>query len=127
MNRQLLHSALGQVIIGLNRHLNPQPKLHMHQVESKFLESLRTGTTLADGGIGSLIFQLTGRLASPDFLYEAINLRNPNLIKGIYASSLAAGATVLTTNTFSANESELTVAGAGDQVDQINRAAITIA
>ena len=127
MNRQLLHSALGQVIIGLNRHLNPQPKLHMHQVESKFLESLRTGTTLADGGIGSLLFQLTGRLASPDFLYEAINLRNPNLIKGIYASSLAAGATVLTTNTFSANESELTVAGAGDQVDQINKVAITIA
>ncbi|MBT3996340.1 MAG: hypothetical protein HOF01_11150 [Chloroflexi bacterium] len=99
----------------------------MPQVESKFLESLRTGTTLADGGIGSLIFQLTGRLASPDFLYEAINLRNPQLIKGIYTSSMAAGATVLTTNTFSANETELTVAGAENQVAKINKAAVTIA
>ena len=69
-------------------------------IKSNFLESLRTGTTLADGGIGSLIFQLTGRLASPDFLYESLNIRNPALIKGIHLSSLAAGATVITTNTF---------------------------
>ncbi|NQW19619.1 MAG: homocysteine S-methyltransferase family protein [Chloroflexi bacterium] len=96
-------------------------------IKSNFLESLRTGTTLADGGIGSLIFQLTGRLASPDFLYESLNIRNPALIKGIHLSSLAAGATVITTNTFSANETEFTAAGIGDQVAQINYAAVQIA
>ena len=83
----------------------------MTAAKQSFLESLRTGTNLADGGIGSLIFQLTGRLASPEFGYEALNLSNPELIKGIYSSSLAAGATILTTNTFAANESELAAAG----------------
>jgi homocysteine S-methyltransferase len=96
-------------------------------MKSAFLDSLRTGTVLADGGIGSLIFQLTGRLASADYVYEALNVRNPELIKGIYSSSLAAGATVLTTNTFAAKAPELEAAGIGDQVAEINQAAITIA
>ena len=99
----------------------------MPLVKSAFLNSLGAGTALADGGIGSLIFQLTGRLASADFVYEALNLRNAELIQGIYSSSLAAGATVLTTNTFAANSTELAAAGVGDQVAEINNAAVNIA
>jgi len=102
----------------------------MTPTRSAFLDALKSGTNgaiLADGGIGSLIFQLTGRLASTEYTYEALNLRNPELIKGIHASSLAAGATVLTTNTFAANTVELTAAGVGDRVDEINRAAVEIA
>ncbi len=99
----------------------------MSQVKPTLLDSMRSRTVLADGGIGSLIFQLTGRLASADFVYEALNLRNPELVRGIYSSSLAAGATVLTTNTFSANTLELTAAGVGDQVAEINCAAVSIA
>jgi methionine synthase I (cobalamin-dependent)/5,10-methylenetetrahydrofolate reductase len=99
----------------------------MPPVESAFLNLLRNGTVLADGGIGSLIFQLTGRLASAEFVYEALNLRNPALIKGIHSSSLAAGATVLTTNTFAANSAELALAGVGNQTTEINKAAVQIA
>jgi homocysteine S-methyltransferase len=99
----------------------------MSTVKPTLVEALRAGAVLADGGIGSLIFQLTGRLASQEFVYEALNLQNPGLIKGIYSSSLAAGATVLTTNTFAANVAELTAAGIGDQVEQINSAAVGIA
>ncbi|MBT4125490.1 MAG: hypothetical protein HOJ22_01075 [Chloroflexi bacterium] len=99
----------------------------MTAAKQSFLESLRTGTNLADGGIGSLIFQLTGRLASPEFGYEALNLSNPELIKGIYSSSLAAGATILTTNTFAANESELAAAGFSSRVHSINSSAVKIA
>jgi methionine synthase / methylenetetrahydrofolate reductase(NADPH) len=99
----------------------------MALVKSGFLDALRAGTILADGGTGSLIFQLTGRLASAEFTYEALNLRNPALIKGIHSSSLAAGATVVTTNTFAANSVELTDAGVGDQTVEINRAAVQIA
>ena len=99
----------------------------MTLVQSGFLDALRAGTVLADGGTGSLIFQLTGRLASAEFTYEALNLRNPALIKGIHSSSLAAGATVLTTNTFAANSVELSTAGAGDQTIEINRAAVQLA
>jgi len=98
--------------------------------QSAFLDALKSGTDgaiLADGGIGSLIFQLTGRLASTEYTYEALNLRNRELITGIYASSLAAGATVLTTNTFAANAVELGAAGVGDKVGEINRAAVEIA
>lgn len=99
----------------------------MTTAKSSFSESLRAGKVLADGGIGSLIFQITGRLASQDFVYEALNLSNPELIKGIYASSLAAGATVLTTNTFAANDTELAAAGVGDQLAHINKAGVEIA
>lgn len=92
-----------------------------------FLDSLRAGTVLADGGIGSLIFQMTGRLASTEFAYETLNLRNPELIKRIHMESLAAGSVVLTTNTFAANSAELSAAGVGHEVEEINRAAITLA
>jgi methionine synthase / methylenetetrahydrofolate reductase(NADPH) len=102
-------------------------RIFMATTNSLFLDTLRAGTVLADGGIGSLIFQLTGRLASAEFVYEALNLRNPALIKGIYASSLAAGATVLTTNTFVANTAELEIAGIADQTRRINQAAVEIA
>lgn len=98
----------------------------MPTAKPTLVEALKAGIVLADGGIGSLIFQLTGRLASQEFVYEGLNLRNPELIKGIYSSSLAAGATVLTTNTFAANETELTAAGVDDQVEQINSAAVRI-
>ncbi|MEE8045850.1 MAG: homocysteine S-methyltransferase family protein, partial [Dehalococcoidia bacterium] len=91
------------------------------------MNSLRAGTVLADGGIGSLIFQLTGRLASTEFTYEALNLQNPELIKGIHSSSLAAGATVLTTNTFSANATDLAAACIENQTTVINQAAVRIA
>ena len=99
----------------------------MTLVQSGFLDALRAGTVLADGGTGSLIFQLTGRLASTEFTYEALNLRNRALIKGIHSSSLAAGATVLTTNTFAANSVELTTAGVGDKTVAINQAAVQLA
>jgi methionine synthase I (cobalamin-dependent) len=49
------------------------------------------------------------------------------LIKGIHSSSLAAGATVLTTNTFAANSVELAAAGIDDQTVEINQAAVQLA
>ena len=102
----------------------------MPPIRSAFLDALRHGpseTVLADGGMGSLIFQLTGRLASPDYAYEALNLRNRELIRSIHASSLGAGATVLTTNTFAANTVELEAAGVGGRAEEVNRAAVKIA
>ncbi|MCZ6538449.1 MAG: homocysteine S-methyltransferase family protein, partial [Chloroflexi bacterium] len=59
--------------------------------------------------------------------YEALNLSNRELIMGIHASSLAAGATVLTTNTFAANAVDLGAARVGDTVEAVNRAAVEIA
>ncbi|MDA1280163.1 MAG: homocysteine S-methyltransferase family protein [Chloroflexi bacterium] len=102
----------------------------MTDTRTTLIETLRSrsaGTLLADGGIGSLIFQLTGRLATPEYAYETLNLSNRELVKGIHYSSLAAGARVITTNTFAANTAELINAGVGDQVDAINRAAVAIA
>ena len=99
----------------------------MSYTQSLFLNTLSGGTILADGGIGSRIFQMTGRLPSSEFVYEALNLRNSELVKGIHSSSLAAGATVLTTNTFAANSTELTTATLGDQIHEINSTAVQIA
>ena len=99
----------------------------MSYTQSLFLNTLSGGTILADGGIGSRIFQMTGRLPSSEFVYETLNLRNSELIKGIHSSSLTAGATVLTSNTFAANSTELTTASLSDQIHEINSTAVQIA
>lgn len=82
---------------------------------------------LADGGMGSHIFQLTGRLASPEYPFEALNLANPDMIEGIHLASLASGARVLTANTFAANELELLASGNAENTRSINLAAAEIA
>ena len=91
----------------------------MSRTQALFLNTLSGVTVLADGGIGSRIFQMTGRLPSSEFVYETLNLRNSELIKGIHSSSLTASATVLTSNTFAANSTELTTASTGDQIHEI--------
>jgi len=96
-------------------------------LRSEFLEQLKNGVILADGGMGSHVFQLTGRLAAPEYPYEALNLTNRELIGGIHLASLASGARVLTANTFAANELELRASGNAENTRSINIAAVEIA
>ena len=92
-----------------------------------FLEMLQTAPLLADGGMGSYLFERTGRLSEPNHIYEAFNVNSPDLIRELHFAYLRAGARCLTTNTFAANRSYLVPAGEGERIAEINRAGVRLA
>jgi methionine synthase / methylenetetrahydrofolate reductase(NADPH) len=91
------------------------------------LGAMEAGPLLADGGIGSYIFELTGRLSEGRSVYEALNLDNPGLIRSIHDAYLQAGARCLTTNTFSANRTSLAQADLAVKAAEVNRAGVRLA
>jgi homocysteine S-methyltransferase len=52
--------------------------------------------------------------------YDELNLSQPELIRGIHAEYLQAGADIIETNTFGANSFRLSAHGLGDQVREVN-------
>jgi homocysteine S-methyltransferase len=74
---------------------------------SQFIDTLRDYTLLADGALGSYLFERTGRLSEQNHLYETFNLERPDLVHQIHLEYLQAGARCLTTNSFAANKTHL--------------------
>jgi homocysteine S-methyltransferase len=59
--------------------------------------------------------------------YDELNLSQPELIRGIHADYLHAGADIIETNTFGANSFRLSQHGIGDKVREINLAGAKLA
>jgi homocysteine S-methyltransferase len=78
---------------------------------------------LFDGAMGTI---LLARGAAADCC-EAATLRDPQLVRAIHAEYVAAGAAILTTNTFGANRARLEAAGLARQVAEINRKGVELA
>jgi homocysteine S-methyltransferase len=95
--------------------------------EPPILQALRDGPLLGDGATGSLLFELTGRLSEPNHVYEALNLDNPELVRGVHLAHLHAGARTLKTNTFGASGPALARLGVHGRVEEINRAGVSLA
>lgn len=68
------------------------------------LEALRERVVVADGAMGSLLFERGVDSAS---CYDALNLTDPALVRSIHQAYAAAGAEVVETNTFGANKVKL--------------------
>lgn len=94
------------------------------QRTSPFLERLRRGPILCDGGMGT---QLYAHGISYERCFEQLNLDSPELIKTIHLDYVAAGAEIIETNTFGANRFRLREHGLEQQVHAINRAGAKIA
>lgn len=77
-----------------------------------------------DGAMGTMIYT---RGVFINQCYDELNLRTPDLIRGIHEAYVKAGAEVLETNTFGANRVKLAQHGLGDQVRAINLAATRLA
>lgn len=92
-----------------------------------FLSTLRAQALLTDGAMGSLLFNLTGRLSETNHVYEAFNVDQPELIRRIHRDYLAAGAQCLKTNTFGANRRQLRPCGLENRGGEINRAGVRLA
>ena len=89
-----------------------------------FIEKLTRGVLLFDGGMGTQVQAMGLQVGESP---ETWNLTYPDRIRTIHKNYIAAGAEILTTNSFGGSRYKLEKAGLGDRVSQINLQAAAIA
>src|SRR4051795_10275103 len=96
-----------------------------------YLEAIRKGVVVYDGGMGATLEQFD--LTQEDYMglqgkcHEALVLNRPDVIEGVHSSMLEAGANVLETDTFQASRIKLEEWGLDEHTLEINRKAAEIA
>jgi homocysteine S-methyltransferase len=91
---------------------------------SGFLQNLKERVLCGDGAIGTLLAE---RGVPAGSCFEELCLSRPGLITDLHADYLAAGAEILTTDSFGANARKLSSFGLEHLTAEINRAAATLA
>ncbi len=96
-----------------------------------FLAATRERVLVYDGGMGATLEQFDLSLEQdyklPGRCHEALVLNRPDVIEGVHASMLEAGAEVLETDTFQASRLKLSEWGLEDRTAEINVKAAQIA
>jgi 5-methyltetrahydrofolate--homocysteine methyltransferase len=96
-----------------------------------YLAAIRAGVIVFDGGMGATLEQFDLSLEDdyrlPGRCHEALVLNRPDVIEGVHASMLEAGAQVVETDTFQASRLKLSEWGLEDHTVEINRKAAEIA
>lgn len=90
---------------------------------SALLERLSRGPLLSDGAMGTQLYA-HGAASGP---LELANVDRPDAVKSICLDYLRAGSEMIETNTFGANASKLGAHGMAGRVEELNRAAVSIA
>ena len=92
-----------------------------------FLERIRQTDRplLGDGAMGTVL-HARGNVAI-NACFDALNITQPDLVQGIHADYLAAGAELIETNTFGANRYKLAEHKLQDKVAEICRAGVELA
>ncbi len=91
---------------------------------SPFLTRLAQGPILADGAMGTLLFE---RGIPYERSFDELNLAQPTLIEAIHREYLLAGAELIETNTFGANAIRLATHGLGDKARTVARQGVKVA
>ena len=91
---------------------------------SIFLDRLARAPILADGAMGTLLFQ---RGIAFDRCFDELNLTEPAVIEEVHRAYLAAGAELIETNTFGANPGRLAAHGLEEKSRIIARQGVKIA
>src|SRR3954454_9003514 len=99
--------------------------------ERDFLAAVRERVVVFDGGMGATLEQFDLSLEDdyklPGRAHEVLVLNRPDVIEGVHASMVEAGAQVVETDTFQASRLKLSEWGLGDETPEINRRAAEIA
>ena len=101
------------------------------QPRRDFLSAIRERVVVFDGGMGATLEQFD--LTSEDYgglegkCHEALVLNRPDVIEGVHASMLDAGAEVVETDTFQGSRLKLDEWGLGEHTLEINTRAAEIA
>ena len=91
---------------------------------NRLAELLGDGTAVLDGGMGTL---LQDRGLEDGGAGELWNVERPEVVREAHEQYAAAGARLLTTNTFGGTRPRLDMHGLGDRVHELNAAAARIA
>ena len=89
-----------------------------------FREALKSRVLLADGAMGTELYR---RGVFINRCYDELSLSQPDLVRTIHEEYVAAGADIVTTNTYGATRIRLTRHGLEDRVPDINRTAVALA
>lgn len=81
---------------------------------------------ILDGGTGTHI-QTLGAPMDDDAWCAMANLNNPEIVKAVHAEYLAAGAEVITANTYATSPTMFEVMGRADEIPEIDRTAVRLA
>lgn len=91
---------------------------------AEFADFLRERPRVGDGAMGTALYH-AGIAARRCF--DDLNRSDPDRVRAVHAAHLAAGAEVLTTNTFGANRFQLAKHGLAGEAAAINRAGVRVA
>lgn len=89
-----------------------------------FMEVVNARPVVFDGAIGTQLYE-RGIYINRSF--DDANLTRQDMVRSVHRAYLAAGADVLTTNTFASNRIKLSRHGLEDKVEAINRAGVELA
>ena len=92
-----------------------------------FLERLRQGPVLCDGGMGTMLYARAPESNMHGRCFDELVLTDPGLVQQVHREYIQAGAQVIETNTFGANAAKLSGYGLGDRVRDINFRAAKLA
>ena len=87
-------------------------------MSAPFLERLAQGPLVADGAMGTLLYE---HGITFEHCFDELNLSNPALVESIHREYLAAGAELIETNTFGANQQRLLSHGLEVQARMVAR------
>jgi methionine synthase / methylenetetrahydrofolate reductase(NADPH) len=88
-----------------------------------FQKRLQEGVLVADGAMGSLLYEVVG----PQRSVEELNTTHAEAVFRAHMAYLEAGAQIIETNTFGANRHKLTSLGMGNRVVEFNSRGVKIA
>jgi homocysteine S-methyltransferase len=88
-----------------------------------FNDRLRNGILVADGAMGSLLYEQVG----PQRCVDELNSAHPDAVFSVHLAYLEAGAQIIETNTFGANRHKLSQYGLGDRVVEFNHRGVKVA
>src|ERR1700683_88557 len=88
-----------------------------------FNQRLRDSILVADGAMGSLLYEFVG----PQRCVNELNTLDAEAVFHVHQTYIEAGAQIIETNTFSANRHKLGQFGMADRVAELNHRAVKIA
>ncbi|HEV2304906.1 MAG TPA: bifunctional homocysteine S-methyltransferase/methylenetetrahydrofolate reductase [Candidatus Acidoferrales bacterium] len=89
----------------------------------EFNERLRDAILVADGAMGSMLYEILG----PQRCLDELNTTQPEAVFRVHQAYVEAGAQIIETNTFGANRHKLAAIGLGERVAELNHRGVKIA
>ena len=90
---------------------------------SDFNERLKDSILIADGAMGSMLYEAVGSVRC----FDELNATEPEAVFRVHQAYIEAGAQIIETNTFGANRFKLAPLGLGDEVQRLNSRGVKIA